>query len=236
MQKPSYHSIKKDTPNWPIRQSVLVEWICMWISPYFSRYFIAWNLRPNTVTMFMITFGVVGSIIFCFPPLPCKIIGCLCFWMWYIMDCSDGEVARSTKQFSKYGVEMDFMAHLISHPLMNFSFWLTYTQMDKYNSTIITILFLIFGCTELISRNIIDISIYQMKKEGSGRPLLPFYKYLFNQLSCYPNIALFLSIFIILDIGHIIDSEYILYVLFSTHLGSTANLYIKTLVKYYKSK
>ena len=75
-----------------------------------------------------------------------------------------------------------------------------------------------------------------MKKEGSGRPLLPFYKYLFNQLSCYPNIALFLSIFIILDIGHIIDSEYILYVLFSTHLGSTANLHIKTLVKYYKSK
>ncbi|MDE5758277.1 MAG: CDP-alcohol phosphatidyltransferase family protein, partial [Allobaculum sp.] len=84
-----------------------------------SVWFIKHNIVPNQITLLMIMFGIIGSILFAIPNVWCKILG-YCGWlMWFAMDCSDGQVARYTKTFSKYGTEMDYMAHLIDHPLMN---------------------------------------------------------------------------------------------------------------------
>lgn len=65
----------------------------------FSVWFIKHNVTPNNITMLMIAFGIIGSILFAIPSLPCKILGYLCWIMWYTMDNSDGQVARYTKNF-----------------------------------------------------------------------------------------------------------------------------------------
>lgn len=233
----SYREIKEKTPYGPFRSRSISEFICMNISPFFSRYFVQWGLSPNFVTLLMIIFGVLGGILFCIPFVWMKILGIFFFYMWFIMDCSDGEVARATKHFSLYGKEMDYLAHLICHPIMNFSFWLTYVSMDKYNIIYISVIFIWFISFELISRSLIEIDVYNAKKTEIEEDVkLPSWsKYLFIQIITYPNIAIFLPIIIVADYAFGISSYYVLIIIFWAHVIGVLNEYIKKLVKYYKS-
>ena len=88
--KPTYKEIAKATAFGPIRSRQISEYICMSLSPFFSRYFIHFHIRPNTITIFMIILGILGAAFFAIPNIACKIIGILLLFLWFIMDCSDG--------------------------------------------------------------------------------------------------------------------------------------------------
>jgi phosphatidylglycerophosphate synthase len=233
-----YKEIKEATPYGPFRSRTIAEFICMNVSPFFSKFFIEWNFIPNFVTLLMIIFGVLGGIFFCFPQVWMKIIGMIFFYLWFIMDCSDGEVARVTKHFSVYGKEMDYMAHLICHPIMNFSFWLTYVSMGKYNLLYISVIFIWFISFELVSRSLIEFEDYHARKseEAKMKIQLPSWpKYCFLQIISYPNIVLIFPIIILLDYIFDINTFYILIVVFLTHMIGVINEYVKRLISYYKS-
>ena len=188
----------------------------MLFSPFFSIYFIRWHIRPNMVTLFMIIFGILGAILFTLPYGICKIIGFICFHLWYIMDCSDGEVARHTKTFSNYGREMDFMAHLICHPAMNLSLWITYIQIDQFSPLWVSFIFISFISLELVNRNLIAFDIYLHKDETNQLASItpPLYNYIIRQIVNYPNFILIFPLFTILNWFQILNSLWILIIWF----------------------
>lgn len=107
------------------RESVFIDvYVCL-LSPIFTKTAVRHKLLPNTVTIGMILSGVIGAFFFWMPYSICKIIGIIFIHLWFILDCSDGEVARATKTFSKWGKELDYMAHTFNHPLFAMSFFIS---------------------------------------------------------------------------------------------------------------
>lgn len=185
----NYREIRKYSP---IKGKGLFvsEILCMLVSPYFTSLFIRRGISPNTVTLLMIILGVMGSVLLALPHLFSMSLGVICLWGWFVMDCSDGEVARITKQFSKYGREMDYIAHLICHPLLNLSVFLYYYQKG-YDLFVLALIAISFISLELVNRSIIVIDIYNSSSCYGIIPKFNICKYLFHQLLYYPNFVLF---------------------------------------------
>ena len=236
--KAAYKEIKAATKFGPIKSRQISEYICMNLSPFFSMIFIKYNLRPNTVTLFMIVSGFLGACCFALPNTIFKVIGILLLFFWFIMDCSDGEVARATKQFSKYGKEMDYMAHLLDHPASNLAMWITYIQIGTYNIYTISALFIILISVELMTRNMISMAVYNkgnnMGKVEQYNP--SWLKWFFLQLVYFPNIVLFLPIVILGDYLGFYESFYVLVFIIAMNVINCLNIYIKQLKLYYISK
>lgn len=205
----------------------------------FSVWFIKHNVTPNNITMLMIAFGIIGSILFAIPSLPCKILGYLCWIMWYTMDNSDGQVARYTKNFSRYGTQMDFMAHLIDHPLMNIAIWLTFIQIVKPDDIMLLSLFsiMVISC-EMLLRNITSFQFQMAKEEKTSHAKNPqnIFKYLLIQLTLFPNIIVLFSWIIIVDYWLRIGfSVYIFYGWAVYFILCTLRTTMITLMHFYRS-
>lgn len=81
-------SSRANVPN--LTDGMLAGHLCRPLSPYFSALFVYKGVKPNTITMLMIVFGVVGSFMFALPYLICKIVGYVFFiyglrWI-YVME------------------------------------------------------------------------------------------------------------------------------------------------------
>lgn len=110
--------------------SVLVDgWAMLW-SPFVTRLALSLKLIPNAITLLMIASGILGGVLFALPPIWCKILGALFIHLWYVFDCSDGEVARITKRFSRFGTEIDYTAHVLDHPVILLGFYFALRQAD----------------------------------------------------------------------------------------------------------
>lgn len=194
--------IQESTPVKEFRQGMLAGHICRLISPYFSCLFIKKGISPNQITLFMIGFGIIGSLLFAMPDIWCKILGYICWFLWFTMDLSDGEVARTTRTFSKYGTEMDYMAHLIDHPCMIFAIWITFLQMQVCNPIFLFVLFFVLLSMELVLRSLTAFNHYQSllspsKRSNSDEQSWPMY--LLSQVVLFPTFIICFSWIIVLD-------------------------------------
>lgn len=204
-----------------------------------SVWFIKHNIIPNQITLLMILFGIVGSILFTIPDIWCKIGGYLCWLLWFAMDCSDGQVARYTKNFSKYGTEMDYMAHLIDHSFMNFSIWITFLQIGVFNPLVISGLFIIWISCELVNRNIVAFEHYENKiyisdnkDNGAEIRLL---QYLIRNLFIYPTFIICFSWIIIIDYKIRTGYSIILIIIWLLpHVFLFVRNVLKTIIWFYK--
>lgn len=206
-----------------------------------SVWFIKHGIVPNQITVLMIVFGIVGSILFAIPNVWCKIAGYLSWLMWFAMDCSDGQVARYTKTFSKYGTEMDYMAHLIDHPLMNIALWMTFIEMNVWNPIIVSALFIISISLELIVRNLTAFEYYISRSLGESKKTstrtTPILKYFWRQITLYPSMIICFSWIIILDYYLQIGFSLILYTIwFLLYLLAILNGYYRLLCFFYKNQ
>lgn len=179
------------------------------VSPFFTLLFLKLRVIPNMVTLFMIIFGVLGACFFAIPGSLFKIIGVIFIYLWYIMDCSDGEVARITKRFSLYGKEIDYTAHVIDHPLFTLAFMINLIDISYYYVFLIGSL----GFLDTIYRHLCSFDIIKELKEGpfdnsskvnsdddmrfklSRIPNIIFYN-----ISSFPQFVLFFPIVLFLDI------------------------------------
>ena len=205
----TYNEIRKKYQNHKYINNVFVDPYAMLISPIFTKIFLKFGIIPNDVTILMIITGIFGAVFFCIPNFICKLIGIVFIHVWYILDCSDGEVARITKKFSKFGTEIDYTAHIINHPLFNFSFALSMIYMNKYNNVFISILFLIIISLNLINRNICCFYfIYDIKfnnnnnnnKLDVGIKFKTLIGYIIRIFTQYPNFALIFPIIYLIDL------------------------------------
>ncbi|MBR5451489.1 MAG: CDP-alcohol phosphatidyltransferase family protein [Clostridia bacterium] len=118
----TYKEIRKNWQHNFYWDSVLVDAYAMLISPLVTKICLKLKLIPNVITLLMIASGILGGLLFALPYTAAKIAGIVFIHLWYVFDCSDGEVARITKRYSKFGTEIDYTAHVIDHPFILFGF------------------------------------------------------------------------------------------------------------------
>ena len=126
----TYKEIRKNWQHNFYWDSVLVDAYAMLISPIITKICLKLKLIPNVITLLMIASGVVGGLLFALPYTAAKIAGIVFIHLWYVFDCSDGEVARITKRYSKFGTEIDYTAHVIDHPFILFGFGASLLMSD----------------------------------------------------------------------------------------------------------
>lgn len=182
-------------------------YICLrFITPYLSTYFINRKTKPNTITVFMIFTGFLSGLFMFYPYVSGKLICFLLYLLWFAFDCSDGEVARFTHTFSKFGEQLDWVAHLICHPMFIIGMWFTIIQGNDscYNiyCTVYTMLFLSFElvhrCFVAMIKNAGDILSYSSSLDNMTKSQ-KFFAYIKTQIAYFPNIVVFTPLFYFID-------------------------------------
>ena len=183
--------IRAQQPVQQFREGMSAGNVTRPLSRWCSVFFIRHNVTPNQVTLLMTLFGIIGSVLFAFPCGWLKLLGCGFWFLWYTMDLSDGQVARYTRRFSKYGTEMDYMAHLIDHPLMNLALWWTFIGMDLASPLLVSAIFILVISMELIYRSLVTMEHYQSKAElrpAATPPVRGWVSYFIHECTLFPNL------------------------------------------------
>ena len=83
------------------------------ISPYATWFFIQLGVKPNLVTVFTLLFGIGSGILLAAGSRGFSLLGVIALQIMYILDCSDGELARVTRRFSVEGEYLDKISHYL---------------------------------------------------------------------------------------------------------------------------
>lgn len=206
----SYVDVRAQTPLYPIYDSTLASWIfSARISPIFTAIFVKFGVRPNSITILMILSGLLGAVLFAVDDVLTKLVGYVFIQLWFVMDCSDGEVARITKDFSKYGTEMDYLAHILTHPVFQFSYLIAAIQLHtqyQIEPIALVAIFSAIAVVELMIRAILGLKLickYKDSDSGKGaepneRPTVT--QLFVNAIYVYPNVALFFPLVYFVDL------------------------------------
>lgn len=221
-----------------LRKNFLISYfISQRFSPFFSAFYIEKQIKPNIITLHMILSGIIGGVLFIFPNIYIKFLGMLFMQIWFILDCSDGEVARKTKTFSKFGQELDYLAHIIDHPIFTIALCISILQKNEYSSIFIISLFAFNIILDFYNRSIFKLNIIKNLKEDKNKIkenvsqkniLKEIVAFFLNIFIVYPNFILFSSIF------YFINSNIVIYYSFFNALF-TFLIIIKSTLKYLKS-
>jgi phosphatidylglycerophosphate synthase len=76
------------------------------------------KITPNQVTVLMLIVGLVSVVFFLTGNYIHSLIGILLYHLYLILDACDGEIARYKKMYSKRGLYLDYMGHVIINPLL----------------------------------------------------------------------------------------------------------------------
>ncbi|MFQ6678150.1 MAG: CDP-alcohol phosphatidyltransferase family protein [Fidelibacterota bacterium] len=125
--KPTLTNIKKVVLK-PYEPEPYARYIIRHLSVLFTWIFVRTPISANHVTLMQEIIGVSGCILIGFADPFYPIIGVFLLQLGYILDCSDGEVARWKNQQSINGVFLDLVGHLIVIPgymfALGFGVWM----------------------------------------------------------------------------------------------------------------
>ena len=107
---------KSSASHYAPRHDVIVRKI----SIYFTWLLLHTPISANQVTVLQIVVGVIGGLMLMPASYAWNLAGIALLQLSYVLDCSDGEVARYRKQSSVNGVFLDLIGHEIVIPLMYF--------------------------------------------------------------------------------------------------------------------
>ena len=130
------------------------------IDPFLSRYYrpfslrLSWllyrtNITPNFVTFIQILIGLSACLVIAlYPKQEIFILGIMFLHLAYLLDCSDGEIARAKNMSSLEGLFLDKFAHAITMPSIFMSVSIYYSQyFIEYQFFILLISFISSLCT-----------------------------------------------------------------------------------------
>jgi phosphatidylglycerophosphate synthase len=202
----SYATIRRNYQSHARFEDIVVDYYAKVISPLITPALVKAKITPNKVTVLMMIVGVVGAALFAVPQIICKAIGLLFIHLWYVLDCCDGEVARITKTFSKFGTEIDFTAHVVNHPLFNIAFVLALVGMSRYDTKFLLSVSIVCISAEMVLRNLMGFAhIYDLKIDkgaavGRKTGLLKDAAVQFvNLFTMYPNFVLVFPVVYFVD-------------------------------------
>ena len=78
------------------------------------------NVHPNTITLLSLIPALIAGLCFLINQL---LFGALFFFISYILDCTDGTLARLTGQESVVGKQLDFYIDILGNVFMYFGLW-----------------------------------------------------------------------------------------------------------------
>ena len=100
------------------------------VSMALSKVFIKLHIIPNVVTILSMITGVTGALLLLKQALLFDIIGSCLILLSYILDCCDGQIARTTRHFSKIGRLLDGMSDATVY---FFLFLVTIIRLSRFN-------------------------------------------------------------------------------------------------------
>ncbi len=240
-----YKEIRNIVKMKPINQEVFAAYFfSRRLSPFFVNIFLKLNIVPNTITIYMVIVGIIGAILFSFPNIWFKISGYIFMHLWFIFDCSDGEVARIIKVFSKFGKELDYIAHIVNHPIFNIAFLISLIQLNKYNIMFVSMVSVILISSNLVNRNLLSMyTIFELREKSKNvvsnknKLYRVIISYLIGFLTQYPNFVLIFPILYFIDvlIGTSTSFMYF-FIVTASSLFFTTRSTIKTIFKFSKKQ
>ena len=143
--KPTFKNLKR-----VVRKSYEPEpyarYIVRHLSILFTWIFVRTPISANQVTILQEVLGVTGVVLLAFGKINLSLLGVAMLQLGYILDCSDGEVARWKNQKSINGVFLDLVGHLIIIPGymfgLGFGVWM---QTGRIEAIIAGFLAALFG-------------------------------------------------------------------------------------------
>ena len=143
--KPTFKNLKR-----VVRKSYEPEpyarYIVRHLSILFTWIFVRTPISANQVTILQEVLGVTGVVLLAFGKINLSLLGVAMLQLGYILDCSDGEVARWKNQKSINGVFLDLVGHLIIIPgymfSLGFGVWM---QTGRIEAIIAGFLAALFG-------------------------------------------------------------------------------------------
>lgn len=210
----NYKQFRELVPLQPLSQYSIIGYICLLLSPFLSIPCIRYHWTPNRMTLAMIITGVLAGVFFMLPWLSCKIISIILYFLWFVWDCADGEVARLTMTFSKYGRLLDWMSHLSCHSMFIIAVWVSFQQLPlSFHLYLLSIISLCLLSAELIYRSLNSMQSLSMQNDikVTWKPIRFFsFDYIKTQLLYFPNFVCFFPILLVLD--SIIQWNFVFYV------------------------
>lgn len=197
----TYKEFRKINPLKSMYNYSFIGYICLHITPLLSIFCINHKWTPNRMTLCMVITGIISGFVLMMPFLACKFLAFCGYFLWFTWDCADGEVARFTKTFSKYGQELDWVSHLSCHSLFYIAIWMSLLQKGQYNMTLLSLFSLVFLSLELIGRNLIAFDRYLFSNErfGEHSSRSVVFRYLYSQVLYFPNFVVFFPLVLFLD-------------------------------------
>lgn len=199
--KINYQDYRKVNPMISLKCFALSDYLCCIFSPIIGIPSINHNIRPNTITLFMIIIGVIGGAVLFIPNVWCKLLSSLLYFIWFTLDCADGEVARFTKCFSKGGKYLDWCAHLVCHPLFIIALW--YNLLPSTSGfVVISLLSFFFLWFELVSRNRLSMEMLCGNIENTPYIKYPEYTlihWVILQCKYFPNFVILFPLLMFFD-------------------------------------
>lgn len=143
MAKPTLENLRKKTQK-ENEPEPYAKYIVRPISIRFTWLFVRTPLTANQVTILQEILGVIGAVLLAYGKF---VWGALFLQLGYIMDCSDGEVARWKNQSSESGKFLDLIGHMIVIPFYYFSLgvglYLQYNRIEALIAGFLAALFTI---------------------------------------------------------------------------------------------
>ncbi len=131
--KPTIKNLKKVIGR-PNEIDPYAKYLIRPISIWFTWIFVRTPLTANHVTIIQEIFGVIGAILFACGRF---VLGTLFLQIGFIMDNSDGEVARWKNQQSEQGKFLDLIGHMVIIPFYFFGLGLGLYLQQGYLITLI---------------------------------------------------------------------------------------------------
>lgn len=155
-----------------------------------SKWFAKRMIKPNTITLLMLPSALISAMCFASQNIVVICIGAILIHFFQIFDLCDGRVARATHQTSKLGRELDYLMHVLSHPVVYISFYFLIMLTGNFSSSVALMLVLAGVVIESINRSLhnlndaiinkLDTSSINCKKDFSTTRKITFRTFVDN--------------------------------------------------------
>jgi phosphatidylglycerophosphate synthase len=162
-------------------------------SIYFTKFFLILGLKSNTITLLSFLAGIFGGILFIKSSF---ILGGIFFFIFYLFDNIDGEIARYRHSSSQFGYWLDTTIGHFLYPV----FFLT-VGVGIFNQTS-EVLYLFLGSISAISK-LLERSVFQPKSTKEKKSVKTKIAKIFSikmwisYVAKYPIIIIFVLLFAI---------------------------------------
>jgi hypothetical protein len=145
-QKPTLKNLKKIVRK-TFEPEPYARYFVRYISIFFTWLFVRTPITANQVTIIQIFLGISGAVLLGFGKIPHLLAGVIFLQWGYILDCTDGEVARWKQQQSINGVFLDLIGHVIVIPAymfgLGFGVWMQTNRIEAIIAGFLSALFVV---------------------------------------------------------------------------------------------